>query len=169
VIVSFEEFASRQLRPLLGLAIAISSDVATAEDLVQDVLIKAHKHWDRIEGLDDPVAYVRRMLVNEHISWRRKWSRIVPRADLSDDYEVAADFSGGVVQRDLMSRLIADLPRQQQTVLALRYYAGLTDAEIAQTMHCSPGTIRGYASRALATLRRRTELNSDYHRTGDPR
>ena len=55
--------------------------------------------------------------------------------------------------RDALLTELGKLPRRQQAVLVLRYYEGLTDAEIAELLGCSPGTVRGYASRGLAALR----------------
>jgi hypothetical protein len=76
--VTFEKFARDQVAMLLGMATAICGDPLQAEDLVQDVFLKVLRNWERIEQTDHPLAYVRRMLVNEQLSWRRKWSRIIP-------------------------------------------------------------------------------------------
>jgi DNA-directed RNA polymerase specialized sigma24 family protein len=80
--VTFEQFSCDRIPALLATATAICGDKWLAEDLVQDVLIKIHRHWNTISGLDVPDAYVRKMLVNEFLSWRRKWSRITPHADV---------------------------------------------------------------------------------------
>lgn len=150
--MTFEEYATLRVGALLGLARAICGDAGLAEDLVQDVLLKASRRWDRIQQLDVPDAYVRRMLVNEYVSWRRKWTRIVPTADV-EPTESSADPADQVVDRRFLAGELARLPKRQQVVLGLRYYGGLSDAEIAGAMGCSQGTVRGYASRALHTLR----------------
>jgi RNA polymerase sigma-70 factor (sigma-E family) len=150
--VTFEEFATAQLRPMLQLATAISGDSYLAEDLVQDVLVKVHRNWERVAGARDPAAYVGRMVVNEHLSWRRKWARVLPSAHIREP-RPAADHAVEYVARNEVAGLLAQLPRRQQVVLALRYYGGLDDVEIAEVMGCAVGTVRGYASRALATLR----------------
>lgn len=72
-----------------------------------------------------------------------------------------------MVDRDDVWRRLARLPRQQRAVLVLRYYERLTDVEIATTLGCSPGTVRGYASRALATLR--LDLTAELDLEGEPR
>jgi RNA polymerase sigma-70 factor (sigma-E family) len=151
--VTFEQFVRGQLRPLLRMATAMSLNPALAEDLVQDVLIKVMRRWDHVSTRDDPATYVRRMLVNEYISWRRKWSRMVPRAEVLLDDDQPDPTAVLAERADLVSRL-AVLPRRQRVVLALRYFEDMDDAHIAAFLGCRAGTVRGYASRALATLRK---------------
>jgi RNA polymerase sigma-70 factor (sigma-E family) len=153
--VTFEQFAAVQTRGLLGLAIAMSADRHLAEDLVQDVLLKVHQRWARIESLDDPPSYVRRMLTNEFLSWRRKWARVTP-SELVDVHENPGDGPDPATthaDRDAISRQLQRLPRRQRAVLALRFYAGLDDREIAAALGCSASSVRSHASRAIAALR----------------
>jgi RNA polymerase sigma-70 factor (sigma-E family) len=150
--VTFEEYARARLGALLRLARGMTLDAPLAEDLVQDVLIKVQRHWAQISLLDFPDPYVRRMLVNEFISWRRKWGRIQPSATV-EPTEVVPDLADAYADRLLLRAELVKLPRRQRAVLALRYYGGLSDAEIAQAMGCTPGTVRGYAARALQALR----------------
>lgn len=150
--MTYEEFATSRLRPLLRTAWAICGDPGLAEDLVQDVLLKTQLRWSRIANTDNPDAYLHRMLVNEYLSWRRKWSRIVLPESI-EPTATAPDHATQHADRDALRAQIQRLPRQQQVVLALRYYAGLSDADIAQALGCAPTTVRGYAFRALATLR----------------
>ena len=154
--VSFDDFVADRLAPVLRFAGVLTGDRHLAEDVVQDVLVKAHRSWDRIGGLDVPEAYVRRMVVNEYVSWRRKWARIVPRADVGDDLDCGRsepDHAGRLAERADLEQRLAILPARQRAVLVLRYYEQLTDAEIADALGCGVGTVRGYASRGLATLR----------------
>ena len=154
--MTFEEYVRKRTGALLGLAVAASGDRHLAEDVVQDVLVKAHRHWPRIGGLDLPEAYVRRMVVNEYVSWRRKWARVVPRADVDQDADRARsvpDHAGRLADRADVEQRLATLPARQRAVLVLRYFEQLTDGEIADVLACNVGTVRGYASRALATLR----------------
>jgi len=150
--MTFEEFAAAQVGPLLGMAAAMSGDPGLAEDLVQEVLLKAHRRWRRIERLDVPPAYVRRMLVNEFLSWRRKWARVVPTGEIEliDDMP---DHATMHADRQALATALAGLGRQHQAALALRYYAGFSDAEIADALGCRVTTVRAYISRALALLR----------------
>jgi RNA polymerase sigma-70 factor (sigma-E family) len=150
--VTFEEWTRSGLPPLLRFATVLCGSPHLAEDVVQDVAIKAQRNWSRIGAADSPDAYLRRMTVNEYLSWRRKWSRYVPRAEIIPD-ENAADHADLTADRDQLLGELAKLPRRQRAVLVLRYFGGLTDNEIAETIGCSPGTVRAHASRALATLR----------------
>jgi RNA polymerase sigma-70 factor (sigma-E family) len=150
-LTTFEQYAIRRLPVLLGTARAICADNALAEDLVQDVLIKLHARWTVIGSMDAPDAYVRRMLVNEYLSWRRKWSR--PTARLVDGAVTGTDFASAQADRSELLDEIRRLPARQRAVIGLRYYADLTDAEIADLLGCSHSTVRVHASRALKALR----------------
>ena len=152
--MTFDDWASLRLDPLLRFAAALCGSRSLAEDVMQEVLLKAHPRWDTIQAADRPDSYLRRMVVNEYLNWRRKWSRILPHLDVEifvTDH--AADPATGLADRDLLVAELARLPRRQRTVLVLRYYGGHTDIEIADLMRCSPSTVRSYAARALATLR----------------
>jgi RNA polymerase sigma-70 factor (sigma-E family) len=149
---SFELFVETRLAGLLRLASVLAGDRGTAEDVVQEVLFRASKQWSMIATRQSPDAYVRRMVVNEYLSWRRKWSRVVPMADLVDDRRVP-DHAARHADHDDLARRLDQLPARQRSVLVLRYYEGLTDDTIAQILGCSTGTVRSHASRALAALR----------------
>ncbi len=156
--MTFEEFAATRLDAVVRFATVLTNDRGLAEDVVQEVLIRAHQRWTQIESLDQPEAYVRRMIVNEFYSWRRKWARVIPRpaeefADHDARTEPIADHANTVADRRTLLGEIAKLPRKQRAVLVLRYYEGLPDAEIATTLGCSATTVRGYAFRALKSLR----------------
>jgi RNA polymerase sigma factor (sigma-70 family) len=152
VTVELREFLDGELGPLLGFARVLIADRATAEDIVQDVVAKLLARPDRFPAIDNPRAYVRRMVVTEYASWGRKWFRIKPSARIAAE-PVATDAAGVVSDRDELRNLLAALPRNQRAVLVMRYYLQLGDAEIAETIGCSEGTVRTHASRGLATLR----------------
>jgi RNA polymerase sigma factor (sigma-70 family) len=107
---------------------------------------------------------VRRMIVNDFISWRRKWARIVPLADVPQA-EVVADHADRHADQAALVPRLAALPPRQRAVIVLRYYAGLNDAEIAGELGCGVSTVRSNMSRALAALRVRMG-ESAYARTG---
>lgn len=148
----FEAFAARELPGLLRYATMLTGDPELARDLVQDVLLKAHRHWGRIATADHPALYVQTMLTRAHISWRRLWSVRNVVAGAVDGQPVP-DHAELISDRITLWDRMARLPRQQRAVLVLRYYERLTDAEIAEVLGCTAGTVRGYASRALSTLR----------------
>jgi RNA polymerase sigma-70 factor (sigma-E family) len=130
----------------------LTGDARLAEEIVQDVLVRAFERWDRIGDLEHPNAYIRRMIVNDYLSWRRRLWRVVP-FDPSEHAGATDDHAGRHAERDAVLGELAKLPRKQRAVLALRYYDGMSDTEIAEALGCTAGTVRGYASRALATLR----------------
>ncbi|MEU4562674.1 SigE family RNA polymerase sigma factor [Actinoplanes sp. NPDC023936] len=151
--MQFEEFAAARLPALLRYAILLSGDREQASDLVQDVLTKALLKWRRIGALEEPYAYVRTMLTNEYLSFlRRRRVPTVPLSWTTRDTAAAAEPAPDRPDEEVW-RLLGGLPRQQRAVIVLRYYEGLSDPEIAEVLRCRPTTVRGYASRALATLR----------------
>jgi RNA polymerase sigma-70 factor (sigma-E family) len=152
--MTFEEFAAARLPAVLKLAGVLTGDRGLAEDVVQEVLIRASARWQTIALLDRPEAYVNKMIVNEYLSWRRRsWRLVLSGAGTDLHARPTPDPATGYAERDAMVGELAKLPSRQRTVLVLRYYEGLSDAEIAKVLGCRPGTVRGYACRALAALR----------------
>jgi RNA polymerase sigma-70 factor (sigma-E family) len=152
--MTFEEFAAARLPAVLKFAAVLTGDRSLAEDVVQEVLIRANGRWQAIASLDRPEAYVRKMIVNEYLSWRRRSWRTVPSGAGTDmDGPLTPDPAADYAERDALLAELAKLPRRQRTVLVLRYYEALSDLEIAEALGCRPGTVRGYACRALAALR----------------
>ena len=152
--LTFESFLEAEMGSLLRFAAVLTGDTGLAEDVVQEVLIRANARWDRIGSMHHRRAYVRRMIVNEYLSWRRRSWRSVPGGtaeDVSDGQ--TPDIGAAVVQRHALLAELARLPRRQRAVIVLRYYEGLTDSEVAKVLGCRPATVRGYAARALAALR----------------
>jgi RNA polymerase sigma-70 factor (sigma-E family) len=155
---TFEEYAACRLPALLRFAAALTGSHDLAQDVVQEVLIRVHARWRQISRLDVPDQYIRRMITNEFLSWRRRWGRLIPVGQLAEDHRPAgvAELPHAETlhaERDALLVELGRLPRRQQAVLVLRYYEGLSDAEIADLLGCRPGTVRGYASRALSALR----------------
>jgi len=150
--MDLEEFARTELRSLLQFSRVLTGDRGLAEDIVQEVLMRLHMRADRLASIDNLPAYARRMVVNEFVSWGRKWFRMVPTSIL-DEPAPQPDHADEHADRDSLRARLSRLPRKQQAVLALRYYVGLSDNQIADELGCSPGTVRTHASRGLATLR----------------
>jgi RNA polymerase sigma-70 factor (sigma-E family) len=150
--VTFDEFAATRLDAVLRFAVVLTNDKGLAEDVVQEVLIRAHQRWAQIGAMEYPEAYVRRMVVNEFLSWRRKWARYVPQADVDPGIRTE-DHAETQAERSALLAEVAKLPRRQRAVLVLRYYEGLSDAQIAEVLGCAETTVRGYAFRGLAALR----------------
>jgi RNA polymerase sigma-70 factor (sigma-E family) len=154
--VTFEEFVAARLGALIRYATVVTWDPHLAEDITQDVLVRAQARWSRIGGLDAPEQYVKRMVVNEFLSWRRRRAAhlvLLPRETLEGVAPHVPDRTGAVDDRDATRRLIAGLPPKQRAAIALRYYEDLTDEQIAELLGCRTGTVRSYLSRGLAALR----------------
>ena len=149
---TFDEYARQELPGLLRLAGVLAGDRATGEDVVQEVLLRASRRWTQICASGVPHAYVRRMVVNEYVSWRRKWARLVPHSDVVDE-RTSPDHADQHADRAELAQLLNRLPARQRAVLVLRYYEGMSDEAVADVLGCSTGTVRSHASRALASLR----------------
>lgn len=148
----FAEFATANARRLRHIARLLTGDRDRAEDLVQITLARAYRRWDRIRA-DDPMAYVRRILVNAHTEWwRRRWRYELP-ADRLPDRTAAGDLAGDQADRDQLARALALLAPRERAVVVLRFYADLTEREIAHALGVAPGTVKSTCARALAKLR----------------
>jgi RNA polymerase sigma-70 factor (sigma-E family) len=140
---------------LFRTALAIAGDRGSAEDALQTAFAKAYASWSRVSSADHPEAYVRRMVVNEIIGSRRHgwWRRERPYEDVGAS-AAAPSPEQGVVDRDAVWEAVQQLPLRQRAVVVLRYYEDLSEAQIAETLGCSRGTVKSQASAALANLRR---------------
>lgn len=150
--MTFEEWFGAQLPRLLRFTTVLCGGPDPAEEVLQDVAIKAMRRWDTLRDLEHPEAYLRRMIVNEHLSWRRKWGRLIPAAELREPGP-GPSFAEQHADRAELAAELDRLPRRQKTVLVLRYFEGLPDAEIAELLGCSASTVRSHVARALAALR----------------
>lgn len=150
---SFSSFMQTQQRPLLRFAAALAGDGRLAEELVAAVLTRVFERWDRIELMERADAYVRRMVVNEFISHKRRERRTAPVAHLDTYTEPTPDHAARVAEREALKTQMASLPARQRAALVLRYYEGLPDPEIAVVLGCAAGTVRSLISRALSTMR----------------
>jgi RNA polymerase sigma-70 factor (sigma-E family) len=158
---SFEGFVAARSGALLRTAYLLTQDNHLAEDLLQTSLAKAWSSWDRIQT--SPEAYVRRILVNTYSTWwRRRWNGEAPVGELPDVEQYDRD---GSSEHELRSAL-ARLPKRQRTVIVLRFFEDLTEAETARLMDCTVGTVKSQASKALAKLRIDPAISDA---TGEPR
>ncbi len=148
---SFEAFVAARSRHLLHAAHLLTGDRHRAEDLLQTALTRAYLRWDRIDS-DDPEGYVRRTMVNAHTDWWRKKPWREQSTDEVPDVEVP-DGAAAYDVRDTVLTALATLSGRQRAVVVLRYYEGLSEAEIAAALGCSAGTVKSAASRAMAKLR----------------
>ncbi|HYY11116.1 MAG TPA: SigE family RNA polymerase sigma factor [Kineosporiaceae bacterium] len=149
-----DTFAVARGPALRRFAFLLCGDRHRAEDLVQSTLAKVLRQWPRVAAMEHPEAYVRQVLVREHLAWwRRRASREVVIAELPDRTQ-GGDFTTTAAERDEAWRLLATLPARQRAVLVLRFYEDLDDAAVARALGTSESTVRSNAARGLATLRR---------------
>lgn len=149
----YREFVRSRAAPLHRTAYLLCGDWHLANDLVQEALAKAFRHWRRVQRATNPDAYVHRILINEV---NRHWQRHRPVAPLADaaEYDTAVpDAADQVADRtDLLRALLALTARQRATVV-LRYLVGMSERETAAVLRCSEGTVKSQSSRALNTLK----------------
>jgi RNA polymerase sigma-70 factor (sigma-E family) len=153
--VTFEEYVQQRGQALVRLACLLVGHRQLAEDLVQEVLARAYVRWDRIIRAERPDLYLRRMLINAHISWWRRRSSHESVGLPVPDEAAAGSLDTEVAERDALWRLIQTLPKRQRAAVVLRYYEDLDDSAIAEILDCSPVTVRTHVMRALAALRER--------------
>lgn len=158
----FAEFVSVRSPALLRTAYLLTGDWSLGEDLLQTALASTWRRWGRLTG--EPEAYVRRTMLNTYLSWRRRrWSSEVPTGELPD--RPLADGTSAADDRDLVWTALQRLPRRQRAVVVLRYYEDLTEAETANLLGITVGTVKSQASKALATLRVDSTLASSAPKT----
>jgi RNA polymerase sigma-70 factor (sigma-E family) len=154
----FREFMTARWPALLRTAYLLTGDRHLAEDLAQTALEKAAVAWGRVRRADDVDAYVRRILVNTHLSrFRRR--RVVEVLERETPEVPSTDSSHRIALRDELLRALATLPKRQCAVVVLRYWEDLSEAQTAAVMGCSVGTVRSQAYKALAKLRVSPLLN----------
>lgn len=153
--MTYEEFAGSRLPALLRYAMMLTGDPHTAQDLVQETMVRVQLSWRRIARANSPDGYVRRILTNQFIDLHRgSWlRRVMLRPEPDHRFAAVDDHAQESVERDQMWAMLGTLPRRQRAVLVLRYYEDLPDADIAEVLGCAVGTVRSSISRALATLR----------------
>ncbi|MEU7904249.1 SigE family RNA polymerase sigma factor [Actinoplanes sp. NPDC049118] len=154
---SFRGFVATRSGALLRTAYLLVGERHRAEDLLQTALVKTFVHWSSIRDLGALEGYVRRIMATTATSWwrgRPYRERLVDR--LPDRYpDGAADGPDARLEQDAMWKHLRALPAKQRAVLVLRYYEGLAEAEIADVLGISRGSVKSHASRGLTTLRRR--------------
>jgi RNA polymerase sigma-70 factor (sigma-E family) len=146
----FDAYVHARVGALSRTAFLLTGDHQLAEDLVQTTLFKAAKAWHRIEG--DPDPYVRRVMANENISgWRRR--RHVRELPLEAYGAEPASPQSDPDLRLVLKTALAQLTPKQRTVLVLRYFEDLTEAQTAEVMGVGVGTVKSGSRAALGRLR----------------
>ena len=154
----FEEFVAGRGQALQRFGYALTGDWALAEDLLQTALARAYPRWSRIQR-DDPEAYVRKIMVNTWSSWwRRRWRGEVPSGQLPD--AAGPDNYSSVDSRQALRAALAKLPPRQRAVVVLRYHQDLSEAQVAELLGVTVGTVKSQGAKALAALREHSTLGT---------
>lgn len=150
----FEQFVGENLPALTRHAYALTGNVHTGEDLVQDTLVRLVGVWRRVDREGNPLAYARTVMFRIYLS---RWRRFGRRPALEPLAETAAsgDAYADVDVRDSLRRGLAALPRMQRAVLVLSYLDDLADEDVAELLNRRPATIRSLRFRGLRALRDR--------------
>jgi RNA polymerase sigma-70 factor (sigma-E family) len=150
---AIERLFRTEYRALLRLVSLLVDGPASAEDVVQDAFVKLHRAWDRVGSIDDAPAYLRSIAMNTARSGlRRRIVRDRYRPERTDDHRSAEDDTmSREHERDVIAAVRA-LPRRQRECIALRYYLGLSESEIAAALGISAGSVKSHTHRAMAAL-----------------
>ena len=155
----FRDYVRSRSRALLRTAYLLTGNMADAEDLLQSALAKTYLAWDRIEDRGALDGYVRRALVNTHISWwRRRRLDEYPTDEIPD--QAIVEHSVNSELQESLRRAIDRLPQRMRAAVMLRYYDDMSEAEVADVLGISLGTVKSTVSRAVAKLRIDAELQS---------
>ncbi len=158
--VEFEGFVATHLDGLLQTGYLITFDVREAEDLVQKCFLRVARRWPKVRSMDRPGAYARRVLVNLALDGARR--RVRCRQELAtldgEPPETVCQDSvyDAIATRALTSELLDALrllPARQRAVLVLRFFGDFSEAQVAETLGCSTGTVKSATSRGLARMR----------------
>jgi RNA polymerase sigma-70 factor (sigma-E family) len=147
----FDPFVRRHASALAGLARALAGNREDAEDLLQETFLIIYRKWSKVDGARNPISYARRILINTFVSMgRRRRLRTIP---LIGELHTGCSEDHALDTRDVVLRMIEELPYRQRAVLALRYLDDSSDDEIANVLNCRTSTVRSLAKRALDHLR----------------
>jgi len=160
---SFEEYVTLRSSALLRFAALITGNREDAHDAVQDALAGLYPKWARVAASGQVDAYVRRSIVNAHVSAWRKVRRLHPVEDPAElrAAPTVADASAVLADADQAARLCRELPPQQRAAVVLRFYEDRSFAEIGTILGCPEATARSHVHRALVALRARLEGGRD--------
>jgi RNA polymerase sigma-70 factor (sigma-E family) len=160
-VADLERFLADRGDQLLRTAVLLAGSKQAGEDLLQAALERLLRRWPSIQG--DPEGYLRRTLYHlaadrwrQQSAWRRQLRLLRPALSAA-----AADPFAEVEARDSLVRLLRQLPPRQRAVIVARYWEQLSEAEAAQALGCSVGTVKSAAARGLRRLRELSSITRD--------
>jgi RNA polymerase sigma-70 factor (sigma-E family) len=143
-------------RPLVRLATLLLHDAGAAEEIVQDAYVALHGHWRRLRDADRALAYLRMTVVNRSRSALRHRRVVQAYAAVARPVHNAPSAEAGALDllvHDAVVAALRALPARQREALVLRYYADLSEADIAEAMGVSRGAVKSHTSRGIAALK----------------
>lgn len=147
----FSAYVAAKWSRLVRAAVLLGCSQAEAEDVVQTALMRCLVHWRRVQRAEDRDAYVHRIVVNTFTSARRRrWTREYATAEMPET--PTSDQTATIDTADAVLRSLARLNRDQRTAVVLRYYAHLSEQQMAVVLGVAPGTVKSRLSRALQVL-----------------
>jgi RNA polymerase sigma-70 factor (sigma-E family) len=155
----FSAYVAARRPALVRSAVLLGCSVTEAEDLVQTALVKTYRHWGKVSRAGNQDGYVYRILVNAfRDSRRRRWNAEHP-VELTPEEPVADRTESAGIGHDVR-RALRNLGADQRIVLVLRFYADLTNEQVAETLGVPVGTVKSRVSRGLAALSHDPSLSS---------
>ena len=148
----FTDFVAAHGAQLLRTACLVTGDPHLGEDLAQTALANAYGSWGKVREADHPVAYVRRLMINTHLSWLRRMTNTERPLERFPDAG-AGDHQAAHAETDEMRRALLTLSPRVRTAVVLRYFDDLSEADTAALMGCSRSTVNNHVTRGLAALR----------------
>jgi RNA polymerase sigma-70 factor (sigma-E family) len=153
----FSEYVAARWPSLVRSAVLLGCTPTEAEDLAQSALERCLLKWSRVRVADDRDAYVHRILINLFRSGRRRrWTNEKPAATLPE--HPGTDQTAGVDDTDAIMRALDRLPGDQRTAVVLRYYAHLSEQQMASVLGVAAGTVKSRLSRAVKALAQDPDL-----------
>jgi RNA polymerase sigma-70 factor (sigma-E family) len=157
----FREFMRGRWPAMVRLAYGLTGDLGHAEDVAQSAFARTYASWARVVRTGDPDAYVRRIVINENRSRfrkRRVTENLVDAVPERPGQSAADTTADGLSDSSALLNALRKLGPRQRAVIVLRYWMDMSEAETADALSCSVGTVKSQASRALAALRGSAEL-----------
>lgn len=147
----FESFYATELKAVVGLAFVLSGSHSGADDLAQEAFLVAYKQWDKVQDLDNPGAWIRRIVSNQSVSMiRRRTAEAKALVRIGNSEYTVPEMSPDAIAT---WGAVRKLPKRQAQVIALRYYDRSSIGDIARILETSENTVKTHLLRAKEALR----------------
>ena len=149
----FDAFVAARSGPLFRTATLLTGgDAAAASDAVQNTMLELWRRWARVRTMERADGYAYRVLATQVLRGQRGALKLVPTETVPE--QPVDDIAATTAVRSDMWSVVRSLPSVQRAVVVLRFYEDMTEAQTAEALDISIGTVKSHTSRALATLRR---------------